>query len=343
MASRPHRAVTIVDVAESIGVSPSTVSRVLRGDERISAATAERVRNAAAALGYHPNMSAQELVQGRSHAIGVLIRHFMSPYFAEILTGIEEALVGSGYHLIVASSHALEGEEAPALELLVRRRVDGLIAIQPSLPDEELVRAVPADVPVVCVGRLTPGNPAASVVIDNRAAARELVEFLLSLGHRHIAHITGDPSHLDARARLAGYHDALRDAGIATDARLVAGGTFLADAGYSGVETLVQAGARFTALFVANDVMAPSALLALARLGFAVPRDVSVVGFDDDQQAQWLNPPLTTIRQQLTVVGASAGATMLRVLRGEEPAPEHVLPQLLVRDSTAPPPRRSAG
>jgi LacI family transcriptional regulator len=331
----PPRAVTIVDIAHAAGVAPSTVSRVLHGDERITAATAERVRRAAADLGYRANLNAQELVQGRSMTIGVLIHHFVSSYFAEILNGIDVTLEGSGYHLLVSSSNAQVDREAAALDLLVRRRVDGLVLVHAGLPDADLLRAV-GDVPCFCIGRVSPTDPDASLVVDNRAAAREVVEHLVGLGHRRIAHVTGDPRHADARARLAGYQDALRGAGLQPDARLVAEGTFVGDAGYRGVEALLQAGAEFTALFVANDSMAPSALLALGRHGIDVPRQVSVVGFDDDQQSAWLTPPLTTMRQRLFELGAEAATGLLRVLHGERPEVRRIEPELVIRESTAP-------
>ena len=338
MTQRFHRPVTIVDIAEAAGVSPSTVSRVLHDDPRITEPTAERVRRAVAELGYRANLGAQELVQGRSMAIGVLVHHFASPYFGEILAGIENALEGSGHHLLVASSSATLTREQPALDLLVRRRVDGVILVHSSIPDAELLRTA-VDVPIFCIGRVSPADPACSLVIDNRTAARRLVEHLIALGHRRIAHITGEPHSVDARARLHGYEDALRAAGIGPDARLIAEGTFVVDAGYRGVEALFAAGVEFTGLFVANDSMAPSALLALARHGLEVPRDVSVVGFDDDPQSSWLRPPLTTMRQRLSEIGGAAAISLLRVLDGDAPDAPAIVPQLVVRESTAAAPR----
>src|SRR5258706_2743803 len=183
----PHRRVSIRDVAAAASVSPSTVSRALRGDERISPETSERVRAAATALGYHPSLTAQELVRGRSRTIGVLIRHFMSTYFAEILTGIEQSVAGTPYDLLVVSSNGILGGEGPKLELLEGRRVDGIIVVQAALSDEELLASVGHDLPLVCVGRVSPTDPAASILIDNRAAARKLVEHLIGLGHERIA------------------------------------------------------------------------------------------------------------------------------------------------------------
>jgi LacI family transcriptional regulator len=329
-----ERPVTIVDIAEAASVSASTVSRVLRHDRRISPATTERVHRAAEELGYRPNLIAQELVKGRSMTIGVLIQHPASSYFGQILNGIEVALGDTGYHSLVASGDWRRERERSALDLLVRRRVDALIVIGGTLPDEELASAV-ASVPTICVSRSAPTG-SHGIVVENREAARRAVEHLIGLGHERIAHITGDPVMTDARARLAGYLDALRAAGIAPDARLVVEGGFLVDGGARGVDELVERGAELTALFVANDVMAPSALLALARHGLDVPGDVSVVGFDDDEQAAWLRPPLTTMRQPLFDIGMRAALGALRLLDGDDPQLPVLVPELVVRESTAP-------
>jgi LacI family transcriptional regulator len=331
------RPVTIVDIAEEASVSPSTVSRVLRRDSRISAATAERVRAAADSLGYRPNLIAQELVKGRSMTIGVLIQHSASPYFGRINFGLEVALsdLGGGYHSLVATGNWEPERERAALDLLVRRRVDALVVLGGTLPDEELVAAA-SGVPFVSVGRSIPAGTA-GIVVENRNAARRAVEHLIELGHRRIAHITGDPVMTDARARLAGYMDALRAAGIAPDAALVVEGSFLVDGGARGVAELLERGVEFTALFVANDVMAPSALLTLHRNGRSVPGDVSVVGFDDDEQSAWLDPPLTTMRQQLFEIGWNAGAGALRLLEGQDAGLPTFVPELVVRGSTGQP------
>ncbi|MDX6514641.1 MAG: LacI family transcriptional regulator [Gaiellaceae bacterium] len=333
------RPVTIVDIAEAAHVSPSTVSRVLRRDSRISAATTQRVHDAAVELGYRPNLSAQELVSGRSMTIGVLIQHPASRYFGAILNGIEFALaeLGAGYHTLVASGSWEPERELHALDLLVRRRVDALIVAGGTLPAAEL-GAVAAGVPLVCIGRPSPQGSGFEVVVENRDAARRAVEHLIALGHRRIAHITGDPVMTDARARLAGYLEALRAADIAPDAALVVEGAFLVDGGARGVTELLDHGVEFTGLFVANDVMAPSALLTLARRGFDVPGAVSVVGFDDDEQTPWLDPPLTTMRQPLFEIGWSAAQGALRLIDGEDAQLPVFVPELILRESTGPPP-----
>jgi LacI family transcriptional regulator len=333
-----QRPVTIVDIAKAAHVSPSTVSRVLRQDSRISEATTQRVHEAAAELGYRPNLIAQELVTGRSMTIGVLIQHAASQYFGAILNGIDVALaeIGAGFHSLVASGNWEPERERRALDLLVRRRVDALVVAGGTLPEEELVAAA-AGVPLVCVGRPFPEGTS-GIVVENRDAARRVVEHLIALGHRRIAHVTGDPAMTDARARLAGYLDALRGAGIAPDAALVVEGGFLVDGGARGVTELLARGVEFTGLFVANDVMAPSALLTLTRAGRDVPGKVSVVGFDDDDQAAWLEPPLTTMRQPLFEIGWSAAEGALRLVEGEAAALPTFVPELVVRESTAPPP-----
>jgi LacI family transcriptional regulator len=331
-----HRAPTIVDIARLAGVSPATVSRVLTGSVPVAAETAAEVRKAVAQLGYRPNLNAQELVRGRSMAIGVLTQHPASPYYGEIVRGIELGLEGTEYHAISASGYWDAELERAALELLLARRVDGLLVLGGRLPDAALA-AANEHTPLVAVGRGFRGHADHRLRIDNRVGAAEATRHLLELGHRRIAHVSGDLGHEDAGARLQGYRDALAAAGIAEDPALVVGGVFETGAGEAAVEQLLAAGVAFTAVFAASDQLAAGVQLGLYRRGLRVPDDVSLIGFDDAPSSEFATPPLTTVRQDVHEIGIAAAEGLLRLLAGERAALPVFRTRLVVRETTARP------
>jgi LacI family transcriptional regulator len=337
-----HRAPTIVDIARLAGVSPATVSRVLTGSVPVAADTAAEVRKAVAALGYRPNLSAQELVRGRSMAIGVLTQHPASPYYGELVRGIELGLEGTAYHAIAASGYWDAERERDALELLLARRVDGLLVLGGRLPDAALA-AANEHTPLVAVGRGFRGHSDRRLRIDNRVGAAEATRHLLELGHRRIVHVAGDLGHTDSRERLRGYRDALAAAGVAEDPALVVGGVFETGAGEAAAHELLTAGIEFTAVFAASDQLAAGVQLGLHRHGLRVPDDVSLVGFDDAPSSEFATPPLTTVRQDVHEIGIAAAEGLLRLLAGEPAALPVYRTRLVVRETTATPaapPRR---
>jgi LacI family transcriptional regulator len=331
------RAATIVDVAKAAGVSPATVSRVLTNSPvQVAARTRAAVEQAADELGYRPNLSAQELVRGRSTAIGVVTQHPGSTFFGEILAGIDVGLRGTGYHSFYASGYwdpALEGE---TLELFLGRRVDGLILLGGFTPDDRL-QEIAREVPLVVVSRPYADRPEQELRVDNRAGAQEAVTHLLELGHRRIACFVGTKAQPDAIEREHGYRDAYAAAGLEIDERLVVPTSFERRGGILGVERLHDAGVGYTAIFASNDDAAGGAQLALSRLGLRVPDDISLVGFDDMPEAPFRVPPLTTVRQPTLAMGMAAVEGLLRLIDGE-PADLPVFEaSLVVRESTGPP------
>jgi LacI family transcriptional regulator len=331
------RAATIVDVAREAGVSPATVSRVLtRSAVPVAQSTRAAVEAAAERLGYRPNVTAQELVKGRSTSIGVITQHPGSTFFGEILAGIDVGLRDTSYHAFYAAGYwdpQLEGE---TIELFLGRRVDGLILLGGFTPDERLHK-VAKEIPLVVVSRPYTDHPEREIRVDNREGARQAVEHLIGLGHRRIACIVGTTAQPDAIDRELGFRDAFTQAGLELDEALVVAGSFERRGGIIGVDRLFEAGTEFTALFAANDDAAGGAQLALARHGFRVPDDVSLVGFDDMPEAPFRVPPLTTVRQPTLAMGIAAVEGLLRLIDGEEPDLPLFQPQLVVRESTAPP------
>jgi LacI family transcriptional regulator len=341
--SRPG-VTTIQDIARQAGVSVSTVSRVLNKTVPVARAKRVAVLGAVEALGYHPNVVAQELARGHTLAVGVLPQGISNPFYSRVLKGVEQGLRGTPYYPLFASGEEPE-EEAQAFDRLLNHRIEALIVIGGHLPDEKLVQ-VAARLPILAIARLVRGLEARCVRVGNEAGAYKAVRHLLELGHRHIAHLTGLFWHSDAVARRSGYERALADAGIVRDPRLVVEGDFEEKSGFAATESLLSSGRRFTAIFAANDQMAMGAALALFQHGIRVPEDVSLVGFDDQPSAAFASPPLSTIRQPAVEMGRAAAEALVEELRGNLFVQPTFDTYLVVRSTTAAParePERRAG
>jgi len=325
--------VTLEQVAQAAGVSPSTVSRILNGTATVSEAKQEAVQRAIRELGYRPNPVARGLAGGRTLSIGVVTQVISSPFYGEALLGIERELERSGYVPLFVSGNWHEDDERKALQTLLARRVDGVIVLAGSLGDEELIE-VSRSVPLVVVGRRLQQPRLFSFAFDSRTGARLATEHLIEQGHRRIVLITGDLMHDDAVERRQGYLDALAAAGIAPDPELIVPGDYNEASGMLVVNQLLDRHIRFSAIFASNDQMAFGAALALSRRNVRVPDDVSLVGFDDVIMARYTVPPLTTVRQSVYEIGAEAAIAMLAMLRGETPKARPPEPALVLREST---------
>ena len=325
--------VTLEMVAAAAQVSPSTVSRILNGTAKVSADKKEAVDKAIARLGFQPNPVARGLAGGRTLSIGVVTQSIDSPFYGEGLRGIEDELSSAGYIPLFVSGHWDAADEQKCIDVLLSRRVDGVIMFTGRLPDRALL-AVAKRVPMVVTGRQLSAPRLSNLNFDNVEGARLATRHLIELGHRRIAHITGDIAHADAVEREQGYRLALEEAGIALDPALVVPGNFLEASGLMALNQLVESRQDFTAIFAANDQMAIGAALGLYRKSLRVPDDVSLVGFDDLSGAQYAIPPLTTVRQPVYELGRLSASAVLALLRGETPEVELPPPQLVVREST---------
>lgn len=331
-ASRKSAA-TLSMVARLAGVSASTVSRILNGTAVVSEAKKQAVDDAIAQLGFVPNPVARGLAGGRTLSVGVLTQSIDSPFYGVALRGIEEQLGAAGFSSLFVSGHWNAAEEARCIETLMARRVDGIIVLTGRLSDAAL-RAVARHMPVVVTGRNLKAPQLFALDFDNFEGTRLATHHLLALGHRQIAFISGDPAHPDAVERLRGYRAAIEAAGLTFDANIVVPGQFHEESGLVAVGRLLDSGTRFTAIVAANDQMAQGACLGLHRRGFRVPQDISVVGFDDLATSRYSVPPLTTVHQPAYELGQQAAATILQMLRGEDPAGELPAPRVIVREST---------
>jgi DNA-binding LacI/PurR family transcriptional regulator len=325
----------MTDVAIAAGVSHMTVSRVLNGTARVSPATRAKVEAALRTLGYRPNAAARALATGRSGQLSVVF--FDTTLFgpASALFAIEQAARREGYSVsIVSLPHIDPDTIRDAVATLRSQAVDGTIIVAPHTSAAAAMREVPADLPAVVVGGVpTAGLPL--VAIDQETGARLATEHLLALGHRTVWHVAGPGNWADAKARARGWRKALQRAGVPAPPPLV--GDWSARSGYEA-GTRLAADPDVTAVFAANDHMALGVLRALALAGRQVPQDVSVVGFDDVPESPYYPPALTTVRQDFDAVGVQAVAALLARIGGTEPATRELLvPELVVRESTARP------
>ncbi len=327
--------VTLEMVAAAAGVSPSTVSRILNGTAVVSEDKRAVVEQAIARLGFVPNPVARGLAGGRTLSVGVLTQAIDSPFYGAAMRGIEETLDQAGYAPLFASGHWNAAEEARAIDLLRSRRVDGLIVLSGRLSDTAL-RAHARSLPVVVQGRRLRAPGLVSLEFDDFEGGRMATAHLLSLGHRRIAFIAGEPKHPDSVERQRGYEAALTAAGIAPDPALVMPGAFHELSGMLAVERLLEARQSFTAIFAANDQMAFGAALALNRHHLHVPGDVSLMGFDDLPQANFSIPPMSTVHYPAMDMGRLAAKAMLQMLAGEKPELQVPPPRVVVRESTRP-------
>jgi DNA-binding LacI/PurR family transcriptional regulator len=334
MAGTPTRsAPTLQDVARVAGVSHQTVSRVINGSPRVAPATRDRVQEAVQQLGYRRNSAARALVTQKSGVIGVVAAGL--GYFgpSSTVVGIEEAARAEGYSIVLATLPEVTPETTQeALDHLVSESVEAIVLIAPGDTGLDLGAGSTLPVPVVVLDA-APRRAVLSVGVDHAAGARLATRHLIDLGHGRIAHISGPVDWYQAQARSHGWAEAMRAAGLEVDEPLV--GDWSASSGYLLGRQLAE-DRELTGVFVANDQMSIGVLRAMAEAGRRVPEDVSIVGFDDIPESEYLMPPLTTIRQNFVALGRGALGLLIGAMRDDEREGVVVVPpKLVVRASTA--------
>lgn len=333
---------SITEVARLAGVSPATASRVVsESDYPVSAATRERVLDAARTLDYVPNALARGLLGTRVPVVAVIVHDITDPYFAEVVRGVEDAASPAGFLVITCSSERNPERERSYVRLLRSVRAAAVVFAGSGLDDplnEEMERHLAAmraeGAAVVHLSPYALGEP--EIGVDNAAGIAAMVAALVGLGHRRIAFLAGPTSLYVARERLAGYRRGLAEAGVDFDERLVVSTSFDVEGGALGVDTLAG-GVPFTAISCANDLLALGALQRLAALGIDVPGEVSVAGFDDISIAALTAPSLSTVRLPLREMGRRGFTHADRLLAGDEPARQVLPTEVVLRDSTASP------
>ncbi len=312
--------VSIKDIARVADVSHSTVSRALSDSPLVSPETKERIQRLAREMGYSPDAQARSLVMGRTHTLGVVVTAITDPFIAEIVQAVERTAHDHDFSVILASSSAEPERELAAVEMLQSKRVDGVIVTSSrvgALYQEHLDRL---GVPVVLINSHSQQSGAYtfSVSVDNRHGGCLATEHLVQAGHRRIAYVTGPANHSDDLERLAGYRQALLDAGIALDPALVIAGTGQCGGGERALPLLRALEQPPTAVFCYNDMTAIGLLRAARRACLSLPGELAVVGFDDIPFASYLHPSLTTVAQPKSEMGRWAVEMVLGLLSGAE-------------------------
>jgi len=346
MPSETKRAVTIHDVAKKAGVSFKTVSRVLNNEANVSAETQEKVRKAISALQYSPSIAARVLAGSRSFLVGLLYDTPSSYYTHSVQMGALERCREAGFHLVLEKCSSEAPDAAASILVSIKHtRLDGVI-LTPPLSDNQAVREslVEQKIPHVLISppKLEPG--VSSVTMDDRRAAFDMTQYLISLGHRRIGFIKGLSRHGAAMLRLLGYEDALRSGGIELDEGLVKDGNFRFQSGADAAEQLLRQKERPTAIFASNDEMGAGAVATAHRLGISIPRELSVVGFDDVPYASITWPALTTVHQPIVEMGAAAAGLLIAGIQSRKSDPDAAVPsmsfqhEMKIRGSTGPAP-----
>jgi DNA-binding LacI/PurR family transcriptional regulator len=333
-----RRPAVMSDVAQLAGVSHQTVSRVLHDSPHVRSDTRERVLAAIRQLDYRPNSVAQALVTGRSKTLGVVSFDTTLYGPASTLLGIEQAAHDAGYAVSVSSLRSLNRATVlAAIQRLRDQGVDGVAVIAPLRAGVDALRHLRPDFAVVAVE----AGPDASIpvaTVDQVAGAAAATRHLLNLGHKTVWHLAGPTDWKEAEERVEGWRSTLKAAGVAIPVALR--GDWTARSGYELGRNLLQI-PEMTAVFVANDQMALGLLRRLHEAGREVPRDLSVVGFDDIPEAAYFTPPLTTVRQDFTELGRRCLNMLLARIEGELVTNRVVVaPELVVRASTGAAPRR---
>ena len=338
MAKQPIKPITLKELAAMLELSQSTVSRIINGEaaaHRIAEQTQQRVLHTAALNGYVANTMARGLRQKRTYTIGVIVPEISEGYSTTVLSGIEDELLKDGFFYFVVShrhrADLLDGYP----RMMLARSVEGIIAVDSPMSDD-------LPVPVVSISGHEQRDGVINIELDHDQAAHLALSHLQSLGHEKIAFIKGQEFSSDTRLRWQAIVQAARELHLAIDERLVVQLQSPEPGPVPGQEVmrlLIQTHQPFTAVFAFNDVTAIGAISALRESGIRVPKDVSVLGFDDIMSAATHHPSLTTIHQPLRSMGQVAASTLLSLIRDEIPTPRPkaitVYPRLVVRKSTA--------
>jgi LacI family transcriptional regulator len=325
---------TIHDVAHAAGVSATTVSRVLNNKDYVSSETVEKVRRVIQELNFSASIAAKGMRSRTTHAIGLVVPEVTEPFELAIIRGVGSVIKGSGYDLLIYSADdpPLDKRafwEREHVTFLSGGLTDGNIVVTPSST------AYPENARIVVIDPLVEDGHVPSVTATNRLGALEAVNYLISLGHRRIGFIGGRPDAESAIRRLEGYRDGLARAGLAYQPELVQSGDFTRKRGREAARQLLQQPNQVTAILAANDASALGVLEVAQELGLSVPKDLSLIGFDNIPETYQTTPRLTTVDQSIQEMGSLATRMLLSILRGEELAAKQctVPTRLVVRES----------
>ncbi|OIJ18101.1 LacI family transcriptional regulator [Anaerobacillus alkalidiazotrophicus] len=304
------------DVAKLANVSPSTVSRVLTQPDMVSKETRERVLEVIKKVNYRPHIVARQFRTKATKILLVVVPDITSPFFSEVLRGIEHVAINSGYQVILGDTQNNINREEEYINLLHQKQVDGMILLTARI-DKEKLEAISNEFPMVLACEYMDGLNVPTVSIDNVSSARKATEHLLTLGHKKIGHITGPINVVLSRDRLRGYQQALLSHDLEIDSAYIQEGDFSIDSGYNQMLKLLALESPPTAVFTFNDEMAIGAIKAVKDSGLEVPKDIAIVGFDNIKMSSLYEPNITTIDQPKYEIGIKAMELLLKIINGE--------------------------
>lgn len=320
------------DIAKLANVSKSTVSRVLNDKSVVNGKTRQAVLDAMQQLRFRPNHFARGLASGRSMTVGIVTQDVGSPYFDSVINGVIKGFGDSDYSPIFMGAGWDSEKELQVIQTLVGRQVDGLILVGGRLSEE---LSISPEMPLIYVGSDSPERVTISISIDNFQPAYEATCHLIEYGHTSIAYIRGPENQRDANSRYEGFCKAMHDHSLQPDPDLVIESDFSSQSGILAMNALLMRGKPFTAAFCANDRVAFGARQTLYRHKLNVPEDISLIGFDDQYEASFMAPPLTTVRQPTVDMGRLAARTMIDLIGGENTDVPRLSAELVKRESVA--------
>ncbi|WP_128544824.1 LacI family DNA-binding transcriptional regulator [Larkinella soli] len=334
-----HQA-TIVDIARTLNLSKSTVSRALTGHPNVKAGTREKVLEMAAQMDYQRNQLAISLLTNRTQTVGIIVPEFLSFFFPKVIIGAQNVLAEAGYNVVICHSNESYETEVANTKALLASRVDGLLVshTKETRNFDHFRVFERKGIPVVFFNRIVEELGGSKVAVDDYGGAFRAVGHLIQTGKRRIAHLAGPDSIQNSRNRLNGYLDALRRYDIPVDPALIISYDLTLDKANIYVNHLLNLPQPPDALFAINDPTAIEALKVIKSRGLRIPQDVAVVGFSDDPVSALIEPGLTTVAQPVDEIGRQAAALLLKQLAADDERPEAetvvLETRLIVRGST---------
>ncbi|MGR5128179.1 substrate-binding domain-containing protein [Photobacterium swingsii] len=326
---------TIKDVAKEAEVSIATVSRVINKSPKASKASVESVTKAMAKLGYRPNAAAKALVSQSTNTVGVLVGDVSDPFFGTLIKAVDTVAHQDNKHILIGNGYHDADKERRALDLLINSRCDALVIHAKGLSDQELIAYANEVKSMVIINRHIPELADRCISLDNYKGAYLATEFLIRQGHSQIACLASNHQIEDADERVKGYLAALADNGITLPPSYIEHGEPNSDGGEIAMTNLLSKSLEITGVVAYNDYMAAGALSVLDENGIAVPRQVSMMGFDDGLIAKYVQPRLTTVRYPIQMMAEKAAQLALSLAKKEAKEPETIIfsPTLVRRDS----------
>ena len=323
---------TIKDVAKLAGVSVATVSRVINDSPKASDASRQAVTSAMEELNYHPNANARALAQQTTETIGLIVGDVSDPFFGAMVKAVEQVAYRTGNFLLIGNGYHNEHKERQAIEQLIRHRCAALVVHAKKIPDSELISLMKQMPGMVVINRIIPGFEQRCVALDDRYGAWLATRHLIQQGHTKIGYLCSNHQISDAEDRLQGYYDALTEHGLSINDRLVTYSEPDESGGEQAMTELLGRGRHFSAVACYNDSMAAGAMGVLNDNGIDVPKEISLIGFDDVLISRYVRPRLTTVRYPIITMAEQAAELALALAEKRElPEITHMFSPTLVR------------